>query len=114
MKETADECFKISKKSGWWEEFQGEPLTRTEIAAKLCLIHSEVSEALEDARNPELDLAKVYVKGEKPTGFPSELADIIIRVFDLCGYMNIDIEEMVKIKMKYNEGRQFRHGGKAL
>lgn len=39
-----------------------------------------------------------------------ELADIIIRTFDLCGYLNVDIGEAVKAKMLKNEGRPYKHG----
>lgn len=130
MNETAQKCFEISKEHGWWDEFGGRPLTPTEIAMKLALIHSEVSEALEEVREndgslyftePYNDFGAVLrrivspsVTGAKPEGFPSELADIIIRVFDLAVYMGIDIEEVVQMKMAYNKGRPHRHGDKAI
>jgi len=48
----------------------------------------------------------------KPEGIPSELADIIIRVLDICGFHGIDIAHALADKMAYNETRQYRHGGK--
>jgi len=107
---------------GWWNEDRGVPEC-------LALIHSEVSEALEDYRNglmstvlhmdgglqiqPEpktfLDYASA---GAKPEGFPIELADILIRIFDLAGRLNIDLDQAVAIKMAYNATRPERHGGK--
>lgn len=39
-----------------------------------------------------------------------ELADIIIRTFDLYGYLNADVGEAVAAKMFTNEGRPYKHG----
>lgn len=50
----------------------------------------------------------------KPVGIPSEMADIIIRVLDICGFYGIDIEQAVRVKMAYNDTRPYRHGGKVL
>jgi hypothetical protein len=78
---------------GWWTEER----TYGEL---IVLMQSEVSEALEDHRNgldANLTWYEKMVNGEllgrgmfvdetwKPCGIPSELADIIIRIFDCCG-----------------------------
>lgn len=47
-----------------------------------------------------------------PDGIPSELADILIRVFDICGAYGVDIETAVREKMAFNARRPERHGGK--
>jgi len=123
-----DECHDTSNRSGWWDKYQGKDLSPEEIASKLCLVHSEVSEALEEVR--EANLSPYYtlnVNGSdetvivpggtvnaKPEGLPSELADVIIRVFDLCGYMGVDIVTALRVKMDYNKTRSHRHGGKQL
>ena len=39
-----------------------------------------------------------------------ECADLIIRCLDFCGRRNLRIGEAVVAKMKYNEGREFKHG----
>lgn len=103
------------------------------IMVKLALIASEVGEAIEAYRDPKMDPAKSYVnvalagapmvqeenemhrasaKPCKPEGLGSELADIVIRVFDLAGLVGIDIAYEIQRKMKYNESRPYRHGGK--
>lgn len=53
-----------------------------------------------------------YVGMIKPEGIPTELADIIIRVLDICAYHGIDIEAAIADKARYNEHRPYRHGGK--
>lgn len=62
---------------GWWE-------TERDYREILCLIHSEVSEGLEDYRKG-IDLREVRTrqKDGKPEGFPTELADIVIRCCDV-------------------------------
>jgi NTP pyrophosphatase (non-canonical NTP hydrolase) len=42
-----------------------------------------------------------------------ELVDVIIRLLDFAGGTGLDIEGALAAKMAYNEGRPYRHGGKA-
>lgn len=48
----------------------------------------------------------------KPVGVDSELADILIRVLDLLHYRQINVDALVTEKMRYNNARPYRHGGK--
>lgn len=36
----------------------------------------------------------------------------MIRILDLCGWMDIDIQRHVELKMQYNAGREKMHGKK--
>src|SRR4051794_1649024 len=87
------EAYETAKSKGWHDEPR-------EIGTMLALIHSEVSEALEADR-----------KGDKEN-FEEELADVCIRIFDLCGLKGIDLEKAIITKMEYNKSRSYKHGGK--
>jgi len=41
-----------------------------------------------------------------------ELADAVIRIFDLAYEMDIDLAWHIAMKVRYNEKRPFKHGGK--
>lgn len=88
---------------GFWDK----PQT---FGESIALIHSELSEALEDYRAGETPNELKYESNGKPIGIPSELADVIIRIADLCGYHDIDLEKAVADKMIYNETRPHMHG----
>ena len=72
------------------------------IPEHLALIHSEVSEVLEEYRKPDFC----------PESMGSELADIIIRTLDLACVFSIDMDLAVRVKMDYNKTRSYRHGDK--
>lgn len=63
------------------------------IESRLCLIHSEVSEALEAHR--ERGLESWTRDDGKIEGVASELADVVIRVCDLAGHLGIDLEKSI-------------------
>jgi NTP pyrophosphatase (non-canonical NTP hydrolase) len=114
--ELIKEAHENAVEHGWWE---GE----RNVGMLIALMHSELSEALEEYRS-DADPKAIYYSGggyiapqptecaKKPEGIPIELADVCIRIFDFCGAYDIDLEKAIEIKMAYNKTRPYRHGGK--
>lgn len=88
--------------NGFWEPEQDN------IAAKLALVHSELSEALEYARQPDGFSARDD-RCPQLTGVAAELADAMIRIFDIAGRHQINLGEAVVEKMTYNLQRPYKH-----
>lgn len=77
---------------------QQRAMRRTTLLAKLALITSEVGEAVSALQH-----------SDEP-GFAEEVADIVIRVLDLCGHAQIDLGYEVIKKMMANRKRPYLHG----
>jgi NTP pyrophosphatase (non-canonical NTP hydrolase) len=113
-------CALVNKESrarGWWEpmdnvlgglvtgvrdkdiEFAVDAFT----TQKIMLIVCELGEAVEAMRQDMYGL-------ERKDTFEDELADALLRLFDLIGERGIDIEKQMAWKINYNRTREHMHG----
>ena len=69
---------------------------------------SEIEQQFED--QPDLFYMR-FIHHVKDT-FEDELADVMIRLGDLTGKMDIDIEKHISLKQKFNSRREKMHGKK--
>lgn len=127
----AGKIHKTAIEHGWWE-------TERELPEVLMLCVSELSEALEEYRDGRPNewymcneifgdstpclpkdetqwrmfghTAECEYRSAKPEGIAVAMVDCIIRIFDYLAH--IDIDGIMKCKMKYNASRPYRHGGK--
>ncbi len=109
---TLDEWSQIvdtwAESKGWNER----PIPFEEVIA---LLHTELSEAYEEFRKH--NEIEVYFELDeqgipKPEGVPIEIADELIRIFHYAARYGWPLQQLVALKMVYNETRSYRHGGK--
>ncbi len=109
LDDIANEAYQTAKDRGWFDLSKG-PVAS--FGESIAMIHSELSEALEEYRKGYSPGEEWLVDGNKPMGVPSELADVLIRTLNLARSENVMIGRAVVQKMLYNITRSTRHGGK--
>lgn len=93
----------MSRSKGFWDSPRNVP-------EMLMLAVSELAEALECYRSRQMN---TFEKDGKPEGFGVELADAVIRIADMAEGLNINLSELIALKMGYNANRPYKHGKKA-
>lgn len=102
----AADCHAASRKAGWYTNPTTGLALERNVPEMLCLIHSEISEAMEGYRkdlpgNPLMDDKLPHRKM-----IEVELADAMIRIGDLAAYLGCDLGGAVVEKMAFNATRE--------
>lgn len=104
-----DAFYKTACEKGFHDQEGGTP-----VAEMLINIAGEACELWEAYRKKELDKPcdKASKMSEPLTCAEEEVADLLIRVMDLCAELKIDLGRAVFVKSEFNKTRSHRHGGK--
>lgn len=94
--ELSDQAHANASSKGFWDTIDIDD--RRHVLSLLALITTEVSEAVEAVRHDDKE------------NFAEELADVLIRVFDVAGGLDIDLGRAVHDKMAKNSKRPHLHG----
>lgn len=124
--ELQEDVHRTATEKGWHSQPRS-------LGEEIALMHSELSEALEEVRNNTVPIyyrdsaGNVYEPGEdygdgyygdgsllKTEGVAAEFADVIIRILDCAEERDIPVVEALLHKVEYNKTRSYRHGNKAL
>lgn len=126
MEKVRNLCHQNAKDKGFWGEHpEGTDATPWNFGVKIALLHSELSELFEAWRknvgdsdkdikiiDPNHRTADDPIGTRRITAIEEEVADTFIRLFDLCGKLDIDVGRVVLAKMNYNKSRPHMHGGR--
>ena len=88
-------------KAGWWTDLETGKKKDRNIGELLCLVHSEISEAMEGVRKNLPD-----DKLPHRSMFEVELADTLIRIFDIAGAYDLDLGGAIEEKRAFNKSRE--------
>lgn len=98
LNEYAADVHKVHQK--WWVDLNtGEPIQRN-VGELLMLVTSELAEAMEGHRKDLMD-----DKLPHREMFEVELADAMIRIFDIAGGLGLDLHGAYMEKMAFNASR---------
>jgi NTP pyrophosphatase (non-canonical NTP hydrolase) len=129
MEQLIKKAHGMAKEKGFWESERNK-------GELLMLTVSELSEALEALRkghyadksiadelyrdieihqfDDEFNIMdgpwKASFEANIKSSFEDELADVAIRLFDLCGGLGVDLAKHIELKMMYNSMRGYKHG----
>ena len=121
-----DQIHGTATRKGWWKDYdalsallarQGDAYgLEPELAdtlyrtARSMLAVTEIAEGVEAMRmgDPPDDKCPEF------SGQTVEIADDIIRQLDLAAQFDLPVIEAIIAKVRYNEGREFQHGGKKI
>lgn len=84
MNELSKRAHELAKSKGWYDS------TRS-TGELLMLVCTEIAEAHTECMAG--DVEEMESPSGKPEGLPSELADVVIRIADLAGYLELDLTQ---------------------
>jgi hypothetical protein len=109
-----ESIYENAAEHGWYDSVNRENPHRDFFPAQIALIHAELSEALEEYRKMGLP-AKDATGAIETVPITEELADAVLRIFSLVGFLRIErFDKAISAKHNYNKERPYRHGNKIV
>lgn len=123
----------MMKEKGFWDGIMSVPGPVTaphfgfpqDMGTRVALLHEELSELFSAFRggkaqepcdkdikviDPQVRIEADPIGHRRLTCAEEELADLILRIADIAGFMRIDLGRAVLAKMAYNAKRPHKHG----
>ena len=97
----SEEIHQRNVDAGWWSDLNTGKRKERNKGELLMLVVSELAEAMEADRKGLMDDKLPHIDG-----FTVELADTLIRIFDIAGAYNLKLGLAVKEKLEYNKNRE--------
>jgi NTP pyrophosphatase (non-canonical NTP hydrolase) len=129
ISELCKQSHQLAVEKGFWERNENNSLKKRNIPELLMLIVTELAEACEALRKNKRQTYELTTKtchnlftGKllkkellnesiwQKDSFEDEIADVFIRLGDMCEALGVDIEWQIKKKMEYNKNRPYKHG----
>jgi NTP pyrophosphatase (non-canonical NTP hydrolase) len=104
LEELQSTAWKINEEKGFHEGRAGDG--RDDTLVRLCLIHSEVTEAVQEVKRHGTGAGPTDPHRER---IAEELADILIRTADLAACLGVSLTRHVRAKLEINAARPRRH-----
>lgn len=137
LSKLVQKSYETSRKKGFWDDYKKIANTLADperrqimedliVCQKLLLTITEIAEAVESMRKsgeePKLpadkswkdmqddELFTLYFEKYQKNSLGDEMGDVIIRLCDLAGKKNIDLDLCIRLKSRYNSLRAKKHG----
>ena len=76
------------------------------------LIRPDYTVVLMNGIKLEFDHSGALTQISSPEGIPAEIADVVIRIMDMCDHYGIDLAAAIEEKHEFNKTRPYLHGKK--
>ena len=108
VREMQETAWQIAEDKGFHRGRTGQG--RDDTLVRLCLVHSEVTEAVQIVKKQFHDSAAYPQALPVLCEFVEELADVMIRVMDLAHCCGVNLESAIEEKFEKNRNRPEMYG----